>query len=94
MYASIQSHQFPAFYCRVLLEPIIKNEEYTVYKLAGHGAEINENVKGIHVGKFDHIATDKHGNVHLFDIRKCACVGNFGLCDFIPDGPNGPGSNQ
>lgn len=92
MYASVQSKSFPVFYCRVFSEPVKKNDTYMVYKLVGFDEEIKKIVKGIHVGTFDHIAIDNFGNVHLFDTSKQACVGNGGLCEFIVDGPGGPGT--
>lgn len=96
MYASIQSLVFPKFFCRIFSKPVIENANLAVYKLAGHGAQIDTSLKGkndIIVDSFDHIAIVEDGIVYLFDMSKRVCGARVGTCSFIPDGSNGPGSN-
>ena len=87
MCASIQSLSFPAFYCRVYSEPALEKDDFVVYKIVSRDATIKKLVHGVHVSTFDHIAIDKIGNVHLFDMSKQVCAGSGGPCVFIPDGP-------
>ena len=87
MFASIQSHQFHEFYCRIKADPILAYKNILVYELVDSSVpnDITKTVNGEYAGAFRHVALDTEGNGYLFDIQNKKLAGSVGKCSYLGD---------
>lgn len=87
MFASIQSHQFREFDCRIKADPIFSYKNILVYELVDSSFpnEIKKIVNGSHAGTFRHVALDTEGNCYLFDFPNKEIAFCVGKCSYVGD---------
>jgi hypothetical protein len=85
VFATIQSREISALYCRVKQIPIVEGVHFKVYELvdsevsSGIISRINGEVRGV----YKHIALHNDGRGFIFDIENNKLFGPLGLCDLI-----------